>query len=66
MAAKDDELTGVSITELDRIVAGTHHDPHSVLGALMIDKAVYEVIYEARHRPSWQSIPLSAIAGMQP
>jgi predicted trehalose synthase len=24
------------------------------------------VIYEARHRPSWQSIPLSAIAGMQP
>jgi 1,4-alpha-glucan branching enzyme len=33
MAAKDDELTGVSITELDRIVAGTHHDPHSVLGA---------------------------------
>jgi 1,4-alpha-glucan branching enzyme len=24
---------GVSLGELDRIVAGTHHDPHSVLGA---------------------------------
>jgi len=26
-------MTGVSIAELDRIVSGTHHDPHSVLGA---------------------------------
>jgi 1,4-alpha-glucan branching enzyme len=33
MTAKDGEVTGVSIGELDRIVSGTHHDPHSVLGA---------------------------------
>jgi len=26
-------MTGVSTAELDRIVSGTHHDPHSVLGA---------------------------------
>src|SRR5579875_4162349 len=25
--------TGVSIGEIERVVAGTHHDPHAVLGA---------------------------------
>ena len=24
---------GVSLGEIDRVVAGTHHDPHSILGA---------------------------------
>ncbi|GHC48971.1 maltokinase N-terminal cap-like domain-containing protein [Streptomyces cinnamoneus] len=44
--------------------ASVHHDPREdprLLRAHETDKAVYEVLYEARHRPDWLSVPMSAI-----
>src|SRR5450755_4736611 len=33
MASNPEQAAQVSLGEIDRIVAGTHYDPHSVLGA---------------------------------
>ena len=33
----------------------------SLLEALELDKALYEAVYEARNRPDWVEIPVSAI-----
>jgi maltokinase len=45
--------------------AGGGADPAghaAMLRALTLEKAVYEVVYEYRHRPSWLAIPLSFVA----
>jgi len=50
---------------LEGYTSSAGHDPRKnevLLNALELDKALYEVVYEARNRPTWLSIPTTAIA----
>ncbi|MFN8097861.1 MAG: phosphotransferase [Dermatophilaceae bacterium] len=49
---------------LDGYAAGAGTDPRTaglLLTAYLVDKALYEVVYEVRNRPTWAVIPLAAI-----
>ncbi|MFV0462611.1 MAG: maltokinase N-terminal cap-like domain-containing protein [Nostocoides sp.] len=50
---------------LDGYAEQSGQDPRSMqplLRAFEVDKMLYEVVYDARHRPTWLPIPLSAIS----
>jgi predicted trehalose synthase len=50
---------------LDGYAAQAGTDPRenpALLIAFQLDKALYEVVYEARNRPTWLSIPTAAVA----
>lgn len=49
---------------LDGYIAGSGRDIRKnrvLLDAFELDKALYEVVYEARNRPTWMSIPTNAV-----
>jgi predicted trehalose synthase len=49
---------------LDGYGAGIGRDPRAdeaLLGALELDKALYEAVYETRNRPDWAAIPMAAV-----
>lgn len=57
-------VTNTQQAFLDGYAITAGEDPRersSLLAAFELDKAMYEVVYEVRNRPSWVDIPLAAI-----
>jgi trehalose synthase-fused probable maltokinase len=59
-----DWAAGTQRAFLDGYAAGSGRDPRedaALLIAFQLDKALYEVVYEARNRPTWLTIPTDAV-----
>ncbi len=57
-------VTSATTSFLDGYAARAGEDPRehrALLAAFELDKAMYEVVYEARNRPAWLGIPLGAV-----
>ena len=57
-------VTSAQQSFLDGYAAAAGSDPRGLgplLEAFELDKAMYEVVYEARNRPGWVGIPLGAV-----
>jgi maltose alpha-D-glucosyltransferase/alpha-amylase len=35
---------------------------HNLLDLFLIEKAAYEIVYEAAHRPTWIGVPIAGLA----
>jgi maltokinase len=55
-----------SVPEVAPLLPADDARRQRLVRAFELDKAVYEVIYESKHRPSWVDIPASAIQRMLP
>ena len=60
-------VAGAFLREYPDVVEGarlhpkTEEDLRIVLGAYVLDKALYEVVYESDNRPEWLPIPATGI-----
>lgn len=63
-ASARDWVNAAQQSFLDGYARGAGEDARShaaLLSAFELDKAMYEVVYEARNRPTWLGIPLGAV-----
>jgi predicted trehalose synthase len=47
------------------LVPRSHADAVALLEAFELEKALYEVVYERTHRPTWVEIPEAAVARLR-